>query len=259
MTIGTFGEIGHLVSPNGRVVARARYRNWDGKTRLVLDTGNTRKSAERALKAKLADRTLFQPSSSALTPDSPFPDVVAYWLEGLELEDRLSKTTLQFYERNMRTLALPAFEHLTLREIGVARCGHFLKRLAKQSSIRAKQACDSHSASQPGIRYRHAIRWTLSPACGDRRRRRTRGCLRRWPRSGPPVFSGAGRLPSAPKPDGQLEAIVEVMLGTSARIGEVLAIRRRDIDVTSPVSSIRINGTIVTHGGQRAPPAPPYA
>jgi hypothetical protein len=31
---------------------------------------------------------------------------------------------------------------------------------------------------------------------------------------------------SGPKPDGQLGAIIEVMLGTSARIGEVLAIRR---------------------------------
>lgn len=65
LTIGTFGEIGHLLSPGGRVVARARYRDWDGKTRLVQATGDTRKSAERALKAKLADRSLFQPSSSA--------------------------------------------------------------------------------------------------------------------------------------------------------------------------------------------------
>lgn len=95
LTIGTFGEIGHLVSPGGRVVARARYRDWDGKTRLVQATGDTGKSAERALKAKLADRSLFQPSSSALTPDSPFSDLVAYWLEDLELEDRLSKRTLQ--------------------------------------------------------------------------------------------------------------------------------------------------------------------
>ncbi len=44
------------------------------------------------MKAKLADRSLFQPSSSALTPDSRFPDLVAYWLEGLDLEDRLSIT-----------------------------------------------------------------------------------------------------------------------------------------------------------------------
>lgn len=140
LTIGTFGEIGHLASPSGRVVARVRYRDWDGKTRLVQATGNTRKSAERALKAKLADRSLFQPSSSALTPDSPFSDLVAYWLEDLELEDRLLKRTLQLYERNMQALVMPAFGNLTLREIGVAHCDHFLNQLAKQSYNRAKQA-----------------------------------------------------------------------------------------------------------------------
>jgi hypothetical protein len=37
---------------------------------------------------------------------------------------------------------------------------------------------------------------------------------------------------SGPKPDGQLEQTIEVMLGTLARIGEVLAIRKRDVDVT---------------------------
>lgn len=140
LTIGTFGEIGYLSGPSGRVVARARYRDWDGKNRLVQATGDTRKQAERALKAKLADRSLFQPAASTLTADSPFPDLVTYWLEDLELEGRISKRTLQLYERNMQTLVLPVFESLTLREIGVARCDHSLKQLAKQSYNRAKQA-----------------------------------------------------------------------------------------------------------------------
>lgn len=56
---------------------------------------------------------------------------------------------------------------------------------------------------------------------------------------------------SGPKPDGQLGAMIEVMLGTSARIGEVLAIRRRDIDITSPVPSIRLAGTIVSRKGEQ--------
>ena len=37
---------------------------------------------------------------------------------------------------------------------------------------------------------------------------------------------------SGPKPDGQLEQIIEVMLGTSAWMGEVLAIRKCDVDAT---------------------------
>lgn len=254
LTIGTFGDIGFLASPNGRVVARARYRDWDGKNRLVQATGDTQRAAELALKAKLAERSLFQPGGSALTPDSPFPDLVAYWLEDIELEGRLSKTTLQLYERNMRTLVLPAFEHLTLREIGVARCDHFLKQLAKQSYNRAKQARVVLRLAL-GLAVRHEV-LPRNPMDHVARLRR--------PPSSPsaltPVevnavraaiaFWEVGRSPSGPKPDGQLGAIVEVMLGTSARIGEVLAIRRRDIDVTSPVPSIRITGTIVAHRGE---------
>lgn len=52
-----------------------------------------------------------------------------------------------------------------------------------------------------------------------------------------------------PNPDGQLGQIVEVMLGTSARIGEVLAIRRCDLDVTTTPATLRICGTIVTERG----------
>src|SRR5665811_2425937 len=49
---------------------------------------------------------------------------------------------------------------------------------------------------------------------------------------------------SGPKPDGQLEAIIEVMLGTSARIGEVLAICKCDVDATCSPSTVRICGTV---------------
>lgn len=60
--------------------------------------------------------------------------------------------------------------------------------------------------------------------------------------------TGLNRLD--PKPDGQLGAIVEVMLGTSARIGEVLALRRSDVDVTGAPPNVCIAGTIVIHRGQ---------
>lgn len=39
------------------------------------------------------------------------------------------------------------------------------------------------------------------------------------------------------KPNGQLGQIVEAMLGTSARIGEVLAIRLGDLDLDIPIPS----------------------
>ncbi|MCR2825029.1 hypothetical protein NQ160_05755 [Microbacterium sp. zg.Y909] len=35
LAIGTFGDIGFLPTAHGRVMARARFRDWDGRTRLV--------------------------------------------------------------------------------------------------------------------------------------------------------------------------------------------------------------------------------
>lgn len=40
------------------------------------------------------------------------------------------------------------------------------------------------------------------------------------------------------------------MLGTSARIGEVLAIRLGDLDLDAPIPSVRISGTIVSRRGE---------
>ena len=254
LTIGTFRTIGFQASSNGRVTARARYRDWDGKTRLVQATGGTKRAAEHALKAKLADRTLFQPAGISLSADSAFPDLVTYWLEDLDIEDRLSKTTRQLYERNMRTLVLPVFKDLTLREIGVARCDHFLKHLAKQSYNRTKQARVVLRLAL-GLAVRHEV-LQRNPMDHVSRLRRPVST----PNALTPVevnairaaiaYWEAGRSTSGPKPDGQLGAIIEVMLGTSARIGEVLAIRRRDIDVTSATPSIRITGTIVSRRGE---------
>ena len=253
LSIGTFGDIGFFHTAGGRVIARVRYRDWDGRTRLVQTTGDNPKAAERALKAKLAERGLFQPSPSALTPDSRFPDLVAYWLEDLELEGRISTRTLQLYQRNMETLVLPAFANLTLREIGVARCDQFLKQLARRSYNRAKQARVVLRLAF-GLAVRHEV-LPRNPLDHVSRLHRPpsvpnaltpvevngiRAAIAVWEAEGPS---------SGPKPDGQLGAIVEIMLGTSARIGEVLATRRRDVDVTSAQPSIRIAGTIVSPQG----------
>ncbi|MBD7958121.1 hypothetical protein H9651_10765 [Microbacterium sp. Sa4CUA7] len=81
LAIGTFGDIGFLPAAHGRIMARARFRDWDGRTRLVQVTADTKVLAERALKVKLSTRDLFQPASSSLTPDSPFSALVDYWLE----------------------------------------------------------------------------------------------------------------------------------------------------------------------------------
>jgi len=253
--IGTFGELEFTTLENGKVQARTRYRDWDGKLRRVQATARTQRSAEFALKAKLAERSLVQPTFTELTPDSRFVDLVEYWLHDLDLEGHLAPSTRNTYERNMRTLVLPAFEELTLREIGVARCDSFIKHLAKQSYNRARQArVVLRLAFSLAVRHEILPRNPMDHVSRLRRPPSTptaltsvevnavRAAIRYWER---------GQSTSGPKPDGQLGLLVEVMLGTSARIGETLAIRRRDVDVTSSPPTIRLAGTVV--GGRNSP------
>ena len=252
--IGTFGEITYLPIGGGGVRARLRFRDDDGRLRSVRATGETRKAAERRLKQTIAQRGSHSPGSEELTADSSFPRLVQIWLDDLDLEGRLAPTTRDLYERDMRTLVLPAFEHYSLREITISKVDRFLKAQAKISYARAKQ-----SRVVLNLAFGLALRWEAigrNPVTGTSRLRKPpprakalthaqvesiRGAVRSWRR----VDGHSG-----PKPDGQLEAIIEVMLGTSARIGEVLAIRKCDVDVTCSPARVRICGTIVSPNGK---------
>jgi hypothetical protein len=108
-TIGTFGDFTYIAAANGKVKARVRFRDDDGQLRLVQATGDSRKSAERALKEKLSQRESYSPGFGELTADSSFASLVKIWLADLDLEGKLALSTRALYERNMRQLVMPAF------------------------------------------------------------------------------------------------------------------------------------------------------
>ena len=249
--IGTFGEFTYVPASNGRIKARVRFRDDDGQLRLVQATGDTRKSAERALKQKLTRRDRFSAGSRDLSADSTFGRLVEVWLADLDLTNKLAPSTRALYERNMRQLVMPAFESHALREINVRKVDQFIKKLASAKSYStAKQARTVLS-----LAFGLAVRYDAlkeNPVRGIARMHKPasqtmaltleqvdaiRDAVRSWRRA--PGTPG-------PPPDGQLEQIIEVMLGTSARIGEVLAIRKRDVDVTVSPATVRICGTIVS-------------
>ncbi|QRY42123.1 tyrosine-type recombinase/integrase [Microbacterium hominis] len=252
--IGTFGVIATSAQPGGNHIAKTRYRDWDGKSRLVQATGSSRSAAERKLKQKLAERSLYQPGFNGMSANSPFPELVAYWLEDMEIEDRLSRTTRNLYERDMRSLVLPAFKELTLREIGVARCDYFLKQLAKRSHSRAKHArVVLRLALALAVRHEilprnpmdHVSRLQQKKTTPDAftigEVREIRAAIKAWE---------SRRILAGPRPDRQLGQIIEVMLGTSARIGEVLALRLQDLGLDDPIPTARIAGTIISRKGE---------
>ncbi len=253
--IGTFGEIHVEKTHDGRARALTRFRDYDGQLRRVQATGDTPKAAERKLKEMLVERTEQEVGQGDLTSASSFRHLVDVWLADLDLEGAIAPSTRALYERNMRQLVLPAFEHYALREISVRKVDQFIKTLAKTKSYSmAKQARTVLSlAFGLAVRYdamrenpvRDAARLRKPPTQAmsltiqqiEQIRRAVRGWRRGFGLPGPP-------------PDGQLEQIIEVMLGTSARIGEVLAIRKCDVDVTRSPATVRLCGTIVSPTGK---------
>lgn len=251
--MGTFGDIWFEPAPGGKVKARARFRDEDGVLRRVQATGDTERAAERNLKVTLSRRT-YVGSAGELTPDSSFGQLVTVWLADLDLEGRLAPSTRYLYERNMVQLVLPAFEHFRLREITVSKVDRFLKLQRQKSYSIAKQSKVVLSlAFGLAVRYEAMSR---NPVRETARLRRPssqatsltvpqvqaiRRAVADWRR---------GEGLSGPPPDGQLEAIIEVMLGTSARIGEVLAIRACDVDLEASPVTVRLCGTIITPKGK---------
>jgi site-specific recombinase XerD len=191
--------------------------------RRVSATGLTKREAERNLKKVLAERSSYR-AIGELTANSSFSTLVEVWLADLDLEGRLAPSTRALYERNMRQLVLPVFEGYSLREITVSKVDRFLKALAANKSYSmAKQARTVLSlAFGLAVRYdaieknpvRDTARLRKPPsqamALSAGQVEAIRVAVRSWRRS--PGHSG-------PPPDGQLEQIIEVMLGTSARIG----------------------------------------
>jgi integrase len=249
--IGTFGQIEFTTMTNGSVRARTRFRDADGKLRRIEVAGPTRKAAEHALKAAVTNRDSFSAGTADLTSSSSFAQLVDTWLRDLDLENRLAPSTRALYERNMRQLVLPAFEHLALREISVRRVDQFLKQMAStKSHSKARQARTVLSlALGLAVRYdalranpiRDTARLHGKSARGTsltlEQVMAIRRAVRTWRQA--PGLCG-------PRPDGQLEHIIEVMLGTSARIGEVLAILKCDVNVTVTPATVRLCGTVVS-------------
>ncbi len=149
----------------------------------------------------------------------------------------------------------PAFEHFSVREITVGRVERWLTQQRAFSYARA-----THSKKILSLVMGVAVRLEAidrnPPVASTRRIKRPprtptaiddleldviRNAVATWRRDA---------NHKGPKPDGQLEAIIEVMVGTSARIGEALAIRMCDVTLGPGKPTARIVGTIVSPKGK---------
>ncbi|PTA43521.1 site-specific integrase [Micromonospora sp. RP3T] len=253
LAIGTSGKIRIEKLGPRRFRARARFRDYDGITRDIEVTDTTGPAAERTLKVKLRDRAT--PTDDEITRETRISALAELWVEEITAEQRIAQQTIHRYATSVRTSILPALGNLRVREASVGRLDRFLRDIAKDRPSAAK-GVKVVLSQMFALAVRHgAIPTNPVRDTGRLRKpRRTvvvlspeqlqavRAAIREWQR---PIPGKPG-----PRHSGDLADVVDLMLATGARIGEILALRWEDLDLASERPTLTICGTLVFIKGQ---------
>lgn len=249
LPIGTFGSITTREVRPGVYRARTRFRDFDGVTREIKGTGRSAAAAIRELKTKIADRSA--PSGDLIGPDMRISQVADIWLSLYRAEQRSEATTANEYQRIIENVINPAIGNIRLREATAGR----LERLIRSQ--------DSHSRRKKTktvlkMMFDAAVIDDALPANPVSSTSRLRGQKKdvqalsvedlNAVRSA--VDSWMTKKRPGPKPNQDMPDIIDLLLATGCRIGEVLAIRWTDIDLSATPPTVSISGTIKTETGK---------
>jgi integrase len=250
-SLGTWGAIRTSPVREGAYRAHTRIRDKDGVIREVTATGTSAAAAERALREKLVDRAT--PTQQAITADTTIAKLAALWLKYLQDEDRIEATTINEYERVLTKIVIPELGGLRLREVSTSRLDLFLVRLRADSASRQRKTKVVMSAML-GMAVRHDA-LTVSPVQQTSRIHRDKSETRSLTLEDLSTVRKALRAWTAkqrpgPKASNDMADIVDLMLATGTRIGEILALRWADVALDADRPTLTINGTIKTEPGK---------
>ena len=251
LPLGTWGIITTQKVRSGAWCALTRYRDHDGHTRRVTATGSSKAAAERALRELLAVRSA--PAGELVTAETRLFDLAAYWIGQLEAEGRIEQGTINEYRRVVDNLVLPAMGGLKLREVTTGGLDRLLANLREQSVNRQRKAkvvlgamldvAVRHDAipinpARNTARIHHPKHETQALQIEDLAE--LRAAVTAWMNQDRP----------GPKPTGDMPDVIDLMLATGCRIGEILALRWSDLDLDAVLPTLTVTGTIKTETGK---------
>lgn len=188
--------------------------------------------------------------NTTITPQTTVADLVGFWLEQLRAEQRLDRTTINEYERVLNILVIPRISATIVSDLTTGLVNDLLVELGEQSLNRQRKAkvvlgAMLDTAVEVGALTVNPVRGSLSISRPAPDHRSLTEAELETVRTA--VHAWLNKERSGPKSSGDIADIIEVMLATGARIGEVLALRWRDIDLGARV--IDVNATVKTESG----------
>lgn len=264
LMVGTYGEISCFRLKSGSWQARARYCDVDGVVRQYRKNGETKTKARANLKAFFVEHTgTF--GDGALAPDDTVQDLLDLWFKKMEQADGGPRAeTLGYYRSHVRWILDPdktehplgAYQLRHVRPVIIqaaldsAGVSPDLRKRIRSVLVRAFNMAIFHEA----INGNPATAVPSVPVPRNKRKPvpvkdldAVRAAIREWAnaekRNGPK---------SVDLPD-----IVEMLIATGMRIGELLALRWSDIELTPPPERrdddgwfpwLMVNGQITSKG-----------
>ncbi|MDP3951236.1 site-specific integrase [Microbacterium sp.] len=249
LPLGTFGTITTTEVRPGVYRARTRFRDFDGVTREVKGTGRSAAAAVRELKAKIADRSA--PSGDLIGSDMHISQVAKTWLSLYRAEQRSEATTANEYQRIIDNVINPAIGNIRLREATAGRLERLIR--SQNSHSRRKKTKTVLKMMFDAAVIDDAL--LANPVSSTSRLRGQKKDVQALSvedlmalRSAVDAWMAKKR--PGPKPNQDMPDIVDLLLATGCRIGEVLAIRWTDIDLGGAPPTVSISGTIKTETGK---------
>lgn len=255
LPIGTYGEIRtDRRSPGWR--ARASFRDSDGVTREVGRTGRTKGAAKNNLLEALSDRAAHV--TGEINRESKVSACAQAWLVEVDGSDRATQTKRRYRELT-ESYVIPRLGEYRIREVSVAAVEHVVWSLIDDVSLASARKTRDVLSQIFGLAVRHGAmdsnpvrslprlpkQETDPQAVPLELLGKLRTAIARWER-GMPVDGSALESPrrGAP-PRRDLLDVVDLLVGSAARIGELMALRwDEDVEFGDKVR-IHIQGTVI--------------
>lgn len=246
---GQLGTIGFTILASGAVQATAKMRDEMGELQRLKASGATEDEARAAVE-KQAELIRFRSVGPILGKDATIAEACKVFMHDKTAEGLVEDTTLETYQFCIDNVIAPQCGALRLRDLSVLRCNRILQSIREEKSLSSARKAKSVLSMVCATGIEHEV-IAVNPVRDTRRlplpeKKESaltptqvivvRDLMRAWRKDG---------THHGPRPNvALLENAMWIMIGTSCRIGEVLGLRRCDIDVTMSPATVLVDATI---------------
>ncbi|GAB4086405.1 hypothetical protein GCM10028784_30350 [Myceligenerans cantabricum] len=273
---GDVGEVSYREIPlkgtgaRGKSVWQARVRVclYDGSEEQPGRNADTKTEARNRVLKAATDLLSAPRGSEALKPDSRVGLACRQWINELRVRQAwpnppVRPQTVDEYERNLGRHVVPHLGKRRLRELTPAIIQAWIDGMIERGKDGPHDMVTTTAATRGNL-ISVLDRAVVHDALRDNPARKTQAPSKKRPEPKAMTVFGIGRLRAAvrswersregqpgPRPTGHLPAVVDVMLGTGMRIGEVMALRWGEVNLSPDgLPTIAVEATLTDVKGQ---------